>query len=267
MAGGKKSLSPKPRGEGISAALRTMTVLEALSEGGYASLETLAEKVGLSKPTLFRFLRTLKALGYVLQRDDAKYSLSLKMLNIGSRVLGSMDLLEVSTPVIEGLARHFGETVHLAVMVEYSVVYVKKVESKHTIRMYSNIGKQAPLYCTSLGKALLAWSPDRKEILAKMELLPFTEHTIRSKKALAKELEKVRDLGYSVDAGEHEADIHCLGAPIFDHTGAAIAAISVSWPVFRHLPEKEEENARVIQAAGNEISRLLGHEYPSPKHS
>jgi IclR family KDG regulon transcriptional repressor len=260
MAAKKSKLIDKTSEKPISAAVRTIAVLEALSEGGFFSFDSLSERVGLAKPTLFRFLKTLKSLGYVLQNEDGKYSLSLKMLNIGSKALESMDLHEVSRSTIKHLSTHFKETVHLAIMVDEKVAYIQKVESKYTIRMYSTIGKQAPLYCTSLGKALLAWSPDRQEIIQRINLVPYTKNTIVSKKSLETELAITRERGYAIDAEEHEADIHCIGAPIFDYSGAPIAAISVAWPIFRYDSGKEAQNARVIIEAANEISQLIGNE-------
>ena len=169
-----------------------MAVLEALSEGGFYTFDALVEKVGLAKPTLFRFLKTLKALGYIIQHEDSRYSLSLKMLTVGSKALGAMDLHDASRPVIKRLARYFQETVHLAILMDARVVYIQKVESVHTIRMYSTIGKQAPLYCTSLGKALLAWQSDRDQIVKKLDLVPYTRNTIVTRKALIAEIEAAR---------------------------------------------------------------------------
>jgi len=244
----------------ISAAVRTMAVLEALSEGGFYAFDTLVEKVGLAKPTLFRFLKTLKSLGYIVQHEDSRYSLSLKMLTVGSKALGSMDLHDASRPVIKRLAKHFQETVHLAILMDAKVVYIQKVESIHTIRMYSTIGKQAPLHCTSLGKALLAWQPDRDQIIKKLDLVPYTRNTIVTRKALITELNAIRERGYSTDNEEHEPDIRCIGAPVFDYSGSVIAAVSVAWPVYRHKPEDEAKNAATVMEAAGEISKLMGYE-------
>lgn len=243
----------------ISATMRTISVLEALAQRGCTSLEPLATKVGMSKATLFRFLRTLKNLGYVIQHDDTKYSLGLKMFNVGAQALTSMDIYEAARPVLRRLSEHFGETVHLAVMVDEKVLYVMKMESRHTIRMYSTIGKQAPLYCTSLGKALLAWSQDREAIVRRIEFVPYTKHTIDSAEALERELALTKERGYSVDAQEHEENIHCLGAPVFDYTGEVVAAISVAWPIFRFDIAKEKDCAKVIIEAAAELSALLGY--------
>jgi IclR family KDG regulon transcriptional repressor len=264
--GARRTMAAKPKvvknteEKQISAAVRTMAVLEALSEGGSFTFDALVEKVGLAKPTLFRFLKTLKSLGYVLQHEDSRYSLSLKMLTVGSKALGAMELHDASRPVIKRLAKYFKETVHLAILMDAKVVYIQKVESVHTIRMYSTIGKQAPLHCTSLGKALLAWNPDREKIVKKLELVPYTRNTIVTSKSLLAELDAIRELGYSTDNEEHEPDIRCIGAPVFDYSGSVIAAVSVAWPVYRYKPEEEPKNAATIMAAAKEISTLMGYE-------
>ncbi len=260
MTAKKTSENEVTTDKSISAVVRTMTVLEALSEGGFFSFETLSERIGLAKPTLFRFLKTLKSLGYVTQSEDSKYSLSLKMLNVGSKALESMDLCEVSRNVIKRLATRFNETVHLAIMVDEKVAYIQKVESKYTIRMYSTIGKQAPLYCTSLGKSLLAWAPNQNDIIERINLIPYTKNTIVTRINLELELAKTRERGYSLDNEEHESDIHCIGAPIFDYSGSPVAAISVAWPNFRYDTASEARNALIIIKAANEISHLMGNQ-------
>lgn len=260
MTAKKTSENEVTTDKSISAVVRTMTVLEALSEGGFFSFETLSERIGLAKPTLFRFLKTLKSLGYVTQSEDSKYSLSLKMLNVGSKALESMDLCEVSRSVIKRLATRFNETVHLAIMVDEKVAYIQKVESKYTIRMYSTIGKQAPLYCTSLGKSLLAWAPNQNDIIERINLIPYTKNTIVTRINLELELAKTRERGYSLDNEEHESDIHCIGAPIFDYSGSPVAAISVAWPNFRYDTASEAKNALIIIKAANEISHLMGNQ-------
>jgi len=256
---GLREASKTEDGKGVSATARTVAILEALAQSGYTSLEPLAQKVGIAKPTLFRFLKTLKGLGYVIQHDDTRYSLSLKMFNVGSQALASMDLYETAKPIVKRLSDAIGETVHLAVMVDESVVYIMKMESKYTIRMYSTIGKQAPLYCTALGKAMLAWNPDREAIVSRIKFSRHTERSIVSAKALKRELDITRKRGYAIDAEEHEDNIHCIGAPVFDYTGQVTAAISVSWPVFRYDLSREPAWAEVIMAAAREISSLLGH--------
>jgi IclR family KDG regulon transcriptional repressor len=256
----------KPEGKAISATLRTVAILEALAECGNSSLESLAVRVSLAKPTLFRFLKTLKTLGYVLQHEDMKYSLSLKMFNVGAKALQSMDLSTIAQPIIRNLSDHFGETVHVAVKMEDMVVYIMKVESRHTIRMYSTIGRRAHMHCTSLGKALLSWDPDSETLARRIPLVRFTQNTITDIDALLSEMEATRARGYSIDAEEHESNIHCIGAPVFDLSGTVVAAISVAWPIFRFDPAREGEWALEVMAAAKRISTLLGHEQKVQKN-
>lgn len=242
----------------VSATVRTVAILEALSEEGNASLEPLSARLGLAKPTLFRFLKTLKHLGYVIQHDDLTYSLSLRMYNIGAKAMQSMDITKAAEPVIKDLSKRFGETIHVAVMMDEAVVYIMKIESKHTIRMYSTIGRRAPLYCTSLGKSLLAWSPDREALIKNMKFTKYTEKTIVSKKDLRREMDEIRLRGYSIDAEEHEPSIHCIGAPIFDFSGNVVAAVSVAWPTFRFDLSREKEWAMELMKSAALISGRMG---------
>jgi IclR family KDG regulon transcriptional repressor len=139
---------------------------------------------------------------------------------------------------------------------------VLKIESRHTIRMFSRVGRRIPLYCTAIGKVLLAFSrgEERESALKGVRQLAFTQKTLTTRAALYAELERIQQQGFALDDEEHEEGIHCIGAPVFDHTGAVVAAISASWPGFRY--EREEEGAKVDQVkdAAMRISELLGYQ-------
>jgi len=160
------------------------------------------------------------------------------------------------------LAEELGETVHMGVLEGDSAVYVLKIESKYTIRMFSRVGRRIPLYCTAIGKVLLAYSgvEERKAALEGVKLVAFTPKTIVTRPALEAELKRVRTRGYGRDAEEHEGGISCLGAPIFDRDGAIVAALSASWPLFRYEVGKEAEKAAAVVAAAGRISAILGYE-------
>ena len=244
----------------VSAAVRTIAILESLAENKNVTLELLAQKVNLAKPTLYRFLKTLKKLGYVIQNDNLEYQLSLKMFNIGAKSIASLDLYTAARPILHKLSEITGETVHLAVMMENKALYIMKMESKHVIRMYSTVGKLAPLHCTSLGKAMLAFANNRDEIIDQIDLVPYTKNTITLKDDLLKELELVRKRGYSIDAEEHEENIFCIGAPIFDITKQVVASISISWPIFRYDASNEHFYSELIISSAHQISSLLGYD-------
>ena len=160
------------------------------------------------------------------------------------------------------LCNELGETVHMGVLEDKSAVYVLKKESSFTIRMYSRVGKTIPLYCTAIGKVLLSDMSERElqHYLGRVTLKPFTPNTVKDEQALRSELEKIRNQGWASDDEEHEMGTLCIGAPIRDYTGKVIAAMSVSWPLFRFDPEDKKRIIASILTECDNLSKLLGWE-------
>lgn len=257
-----KARSKTPAVPLVSAAVRVLAVLDQLSRQRAVGLEDLSRQLKLAKPTVYRFLLTLQELGYARRVDGERWAMSMKLFNMGSRALDHLDLHAAARPVAEALADELGETVHMGVLDGDSAVYVLKIESKYTIRMYSRVGRRMPLYCTAIGKVLLAWMTpeERDEALEGVRLVAFNERTLTTRAALEAEVAQVRTLGYAVDNEEREENVHCIGAPVFDYTGTVVAAISVSWPTFRFTPGEESEKIAHTMAAAARISAILGYE-------
>lgn len=254
--------APKPTAVPmVSAAVRALSVLERLSQQRAIGLEEISREIKLAKPTVYRFLLTLQELGYVRRIDGDRWAITLRMFNLGSRALDHLDLLSAARPIAEALSEELGETVHMGVLDGDSAVYVMKIESRYTIRMYSRVGRRMPLYCTAIGKVLLAFSEasERDEALDGVPLLAFTKKTLTSRAALDTELVKIRERGFAIDDEEREENLHCIGAPIFDYTGAVAAVLSVSWPSFRYGHEKEDAWIARVKLAAADISAVLGH--------
>jgi IclR family KDG regulon transcriptional repressor len=247
-------------GAPVSAALRTLAVLERLSEKRSVSLEDLSRDLGLAAPTVYRFLLTLQGQGYVRRDHDEGWTLTLKMFNVGSRSLDRLDLVESARHPAAALAEDLGETVHMGVLDGGSAVYVIKIESRYTIRMHSRVGRRVPLHCTAIGKTLLAWSPaaELEALLATMPLTAMTPATIVDKNALRAELGAIRERGFAFDREEHEEGIRCIAAPVFNHEGGIVAAISTSWPGFRYVLVDEAKAAARVAATAREVSSILG---------
>lgn len=245
----------------MSAVGRTLAILEALSKAESINLEQLAKSTSLPKATLLRFLSTLVTLGYVSRDDGDKYHLTLKMFSIGSRSLNHISLVDVARPFTKKLSDELGETVHMGIKEEDQAIYILKDESNYTIRMYSRVGKAIPLYCTAIGKIFLSEMSDEEldEYLDTHTLKPFTPKSIRSRNALKENLELVKARGWSIDDEEHEENIMCIGAPIKDYTKSAIAAISVSWPLFRFDKENFEKIVEKVTDTAKQISTILGY--------
>jgi len=245
-----------------SGVIRTIAIMETLSQYQHINLENLAKETKLPKATLLRFLSTLVSLGYVYRDPTDLYSLTLKLFSLGSHGLEHIDFISLANPVAQKLCSELGETVHMGVLEGKQAVYVLKKESSFTIRMYSRVGKTIPLYCTAIGKVLLSDMTEREfqQYLAKVTLKPFTPNTLRDEHALRAELEKVRTQGWASDDEEHEMGTLCIAAPIRDYTGRAIAAMSVSWPLFRFDPENKKRIVASILTECNSLSQLLGWE-------
>ena len=246
----------------VSAVVRAFKVLESLSRKPSVGLEELSREVGLAKPTVHRFLQTLQELGYARRDETERWAMTLKPFTVGSRALDHLDLLAVARPIAEELSEELGETVHMGVLEEDWAVYVLKIESKYTIRMYSRVGRRIPLHCTGIGKVLLANATPagRKALLGSSRLVAFTSKTITTKAALEAELEGIRREGLARDNEEHEEGIHCLAAPVRDREGLVVAALSVSWPDFRYAKGSEAHKIALVKSAAARISAILGYE-------
>ena len=245
----------------LNSVARTLGILERLAGHRKINLERLARETALPKPTLHRFLATLVDLGYVYRDENDQYSLTLRMFSIGAKGLAHMDIAQDARPIAEALGAQLGETVHMGILDEDMAMYVIKIESKYTIRMYSRVGKRIPLYCTAIGKTLMAGmeSEHIANLMDSLELVPFTSGTITSRKKLSEELQRIREQGFAEDLQEHEEGVRCIAAPVRDHTSTVVAGLSVSWPLFRFDESKREDYIVAIQEGALAISRLLGY--------
>lgn len=210
---------------------RGLTALSALADGPH-TLDQLAEALGVHKSTALRLLRTLETNNFVRREDAHHYRLGSALFDLANRALEDLDVRGAARPHLVDLGESTGHTVHLATLEGDQVVYIDKVDSRQPVRMYSRVGKRAPLYCTAVGKALVAdWPREKRETLAhQLSYSPLTTNTITGPDDFLAELGRVRDQGYAVDRSEHEDFIHCIGAPVRDSRGDAVAALSLSAP-------------------------------------
>lgn len=245
----------------MSAVIRTISILEALSKTDRINLENLSKETELPKATLLRFLSTLISLGYVFRDGADMYHLTMKMFAVGSRSLKHIDLINTAIPFAKELSDELGETVHMAIMEEGNAVYVLKEESKYTLRMYSRVGKVIPLYCTAIGKIFLTGMSrkERDEYYARTPLKPFTAKSICSAENLEKQLGISEERGWAIDDEEHEDNVICIAAPVRDSSESIIASISTSWPTFRFDRNHIEQYAEKVKEAADKLSGVLGY--------
>lgn len=240
---------------------RAMMMLEHLASGNDMGVTEISTALGINKASTYRMLTTFRSLGYVVQDESSeRYRLTLRLFEIGSKVLHRMDAIRDSRPALEWLAEETGETVHLAIREGVSILYVDKIDSQHTLRMFSRVGKRAPTWCTGLGKALLSAMPDAEitELFRGHELTAFTPNTITDLTALKAELRRIKQRGFSIDNQEHELGIHCVASVVCDARSKAVAALSVAWPETRHTSSRIDHYSELIVKAANDASRRIG---------
>ncbi|MFG3442593.1 IclR family transcriptional regulator [Nonomuraea sp. NPDC047897] len=236
---------------------RALAVLDQVRASSGLTLTQLAEAVDLSKSTVLRLTVPLVE-ARLLERDrrTGAYRLGHGTLELGQAYLSGLDLRAVAAEESHRLVAEVRETVHLVVYEPPHVVYIDKVENETNVRMASRIGSRGPLHSTAVGKAILAWLPD--DTVDGLDLKVMTRHTISDPARLRADLASVRRRGYSVDDRENEPEVRCVGAPIFNHTGAVVAAISLSGLSSRITAARVRELGPMVAAAASRISRKLG---------
>jgi DNA-binding IclR family transcriptional regulator len=240
---------------------RAVSVLEMLGESETPlSLAEICQRMHLHKSTAHRSLMVLERSALIERTPDNRFRLGLKLYELGNRAVEQIDLRARVHPYFRRLAMHVGETVHLSVLQKTSVVYLDKVEPNRRVCMSSKIGTSNPVYCTSMGKAMLAFQPAdvREQIIGKIRFVCYTPKTISSAEALLKALERVRRRGYAIDDEEIELGVRCVGAPIFDDNRRAIAAVSVSGPASRITAQNVPAIAEQLLRCCRDISGSLG---------
>ncbi|WP_130835212.1 DNA-binding transcriptional regulator KdgR [[Erwinia] mediterraneensis] len=262
MASGDNEKQP----DSVSSVLKVFGILQALGEERDHGITELAQRVMMSKSTVYRFLQTMKSLGYVAQEGESeKYSLTLKLFELGAKALQNVDLIRSADVQMRELSRLTRETIHLGALEEESIVYIHKIDSLYNLRMYSRIGRRNPLHTTAIGKVLLAWR-DRAEvedILKEVEFKRSTANTITSQEALLKVLDQVKVQGFGEDNEEQEEGLRCIAVPIFDRFGVVIAGLSISFPTIRFSEEAKKDYVAMLHRAAKAVSEQMGyHNYP-----
>jgi DNA-binding IclR family transcriptional regulator len=240
---------------------RAVAVLEMLGESDTAlSLAEVCQRLRLHKSTAHRSLMVLERSALIERTPGNRYRLGLKLYELGNRAVEQVDLRTRVHPYFRRLAAQVGETVHLSVLQKTSIVYLDKVEPNRRVCVSSKTGTSNPVYCTSMGKAMLAFQPPEviEQIISKIRFVRYTPKTLTTREALLKALERVRRRGYAIDDQEIEVGVRCIGAPIFDEKRRAIAAVSVSGPASRIAAPTMPEIAEHLLRCCRDISVSLG---------
>lgn len=256
------SPSSKPR-RTIASVQRALAILNLFNNGqvelGNAEI---AKLVDLPVGTASGLIYTLKVNHYLDQNpENRKYRLGLKLAERAAVLLDQLDIRKISAPFLEELRLWCDESVNLAFRDGSEVVYIERLFGNHSLGIRSELGKRGPLHSTALGKAIVSFIPESEfnTIFNNYKFTSVTPHTITDLQNFKNEIARVHSNGYAVDEQENEIGGRCVGAPIFDHSGYPIAAISISVPIQRLPDEEVAKFATKLILTSNAISRKMGH--------
>ena len=254
MTGRVPSQAVRPaRTGGVQSLDRAFELLELMAAaGGEVALSQLATASGLPVPTIHRIVRTLVASGYVLQLPSRRYALGPRLIRLGESATRTVE--GWAGPHLLALAEATGETANLAMLDGDMVVYVAQVpSSRHTVRMFTEVGRRVFAHCTGVGKALLTQLPeaDVRGMVARAGMPALTEHTVTHVDELMEQLARVRAQGYAVDDGEQEPGVRCVAVAV---PGSRAMALSVSGPAGRVTHESVADLVPALRSAADGIA-------------
>ena len=245
----------------IQVAGRLFGTLEYLAENGPSGLKDIAAAQDLNKSTAHRILTSLQYMGYVEQNPaDEKYQATWKIVNLSSQIRQRYDIIEEARPYLVKLMEATGETVHFVMRSGTEAVYIDKVEShQNAVQMVSTIGSRIPLYCSGVGKAMLAVLPaeEAKHLWEESHIERRTSSTITRYDQFERELNRIRKRGYAIDDEENEQGVRGCAAALCREDGRADYAFSISAPINRMSDERIEEVSRLILSTKTEMQKAL----------
>jgi DNA-binding IclR family transcriptional regulator len=251
----------RPQEENLKSLTKAVAILTCFSTDRRSlSLADICAMLDYPRSTTHRFLASMREVGLLDQdRQRGNYRLGIRLFQFGNTVLANLDLHREAAPFVETLQRLTDLTVHLAVFDGMRAVVVRRLGPSGEVDRPATLIENAPSYCTSVGKAILAYQPDEVvERVLEQGLERFTETTITTAAELTAELTRTRERGYSLDQGEHQPGVVCIGAPIRDENERVFASISINGPAWKVPAEKIDELSKIVIHNANQISRRLG---------
>ncbi len=245
----------------INSIAKGLAVLEAFSEAGHPlTLSKIAAALKANNTTATRLCYTLTELGFIQKDEQKRYHLTPKILTLGHAYISGLAWYEVAQYYLERLFREVQETVSLSILEGSEIIYVLRIRKRKYLPFDIQVGTKLPVYCTAMGKVLMAMGPPQKtqSILKGLEFKSLTVHTITRLDKFLEELDKVRKNGYGINDEELSIGNRSVAAPILDEKGYAVAAIHIAVPTKDYSRNQIEKTLapQVIKTA-REISEAL----------
>jgi DNA-binding IclR family transcriptional regulator len=244
--------APFPRTE-VAVISKALDLIECLAEGPFTAAE-ISARIDVSKPTIYRLLRTLQSRDFVEKEfQGARYTLGKACLALGNTGRSSGGLIALARPLMTRLSNTYGEGVNLAIPSKGRVLYIDAIESKSQLRTQITVGTRDSLHSTALGKAVLASLPkdEAKVILSNLDRVSYTPDTVVAIPALLRQFTLIRERGFAIDDQEHELGSICVASAFRDQDGRPLGAMSISGPVARISDE-------LVQVIGIDLVEVCG---------
>lgn len=241
--------------------VRSMGILNLFINHAKLSFNEIIELSGIPKTSVYRMLQSLEEMGLVDKDALGKYSLGILFLRFGHLVSERLDIRQVALPTMEELHKEFGEAINLIIRDGDEAVYIEKLESIQPVRLYTTIGRRSPLYAGACARSILSFlsAVEREEYLKKVDLKPYAKGTIVNIDELRETISEARNAGYTISYSELEDFTAAVAVPIFDHTGEAIAGLSIAGIETNYQKETLEKYIVRAKEASLEISMKLGY--------
>lgn len=247
--------------KGVQLIDRLLDILELLSgEKDGLGVTEIGNRIGLHKSTVHRIVSAMAERGYIEKVPGrGVYKIGLKLVEISSVYLNNVELKTEARPYLHELTTKFGQPSHLAILDGSDAVYIDKVDTVNNIRLYSQIGRRIPVYCSALGKCLLSGLNNNEisEILSRCSFHKYTPKTL-DREVVLRQVMAVAAYGWAIDDEEHDEGIRCIASPVFDYRGKVVAAVSIAGPSAVIALENDSETAKMVQEAALKISKRMG---------
>lgn len=241
--------------QSLARGLKILNLLEH-SRNGMGTTE-VANQLDIDKSSASRLLHTLAKYGFVEQdADTARYLLGPQLVTLGQHLLNRITLRDHARPYLHELVDKTGECAHLAIQAQRQALYIDQVESTAALRVESEIGTLSPLYCTALGKVLLAFG----DVILPDKLKSYTHRTLIDRSTLETQLAQTCKRGYAIDDEEYNYGVRCVAAPVYDHQSRLVGAIGISGPAARVTLERIDEFGAVVRSTAKALSTRLGYD-------
>jgi DNA-binding IclR family transcriptional regulator len=245
----------------VRAVERALQILDCFDDKNpERGVSEIAQSVNLHKATTHRIVTTLLNYGYLERADEnQRYRLGLKLAGLGFKVVRRMDLRNEALPYMTQLIEQWDETCDLSIFDQGRVFYVEVLRGSHALTIAAAVGQRLPAHCTASGKLFLAQlSPEELDVFLSNPLQAYTDKTITFPDELRLQLETIRQQGYSIDDEELEDGIRAIAAPIWNHDGTIIAAISIPGPTNRMTDARIPQITTSLIKTALAVSRRMG---------